>query len=303
MDNGIREIVVTYGRLDPTEGQVWITAHPERVTSTTQVQGRLMGPSCRYASTVEVAYPLQEHSRDHGKGGMPRITTRVIIPEPNFWEPETPFLYQGPVELWQGRKCCDRTQVRLGLRDVRLGKRGLRLNGRPYPIRGVACEECSEEQALRLRKAGYNTLLVPVTADAATLGDIGDRFGFFILGRITAEDQFSLAPALADHPCLLGWVLNDRFLEDPLLREEPSLATTAVNGYAFEDPLVGLEIKEPPESGTVPLGLSFVVCPEELVPDLQIDLDIPRQRILLGKPTASATDLPAGVLGWIEPSP
>jgi hypothetical protein len=303
MSNRIVDLHAWNPVLNPAHAEVWISVHPEHLTSTTQVRGRLMGPTCRYASTVEVAYPLREHSREYVTTGTPRISTRVIIPEPNFWEPEVPFLYQGPVELWQGRECCDRAQVRVGLRDIRLGERGLLLNSRPYPIRGVAGGERSEEQALRLHKAGYNALLVPVTPDTASLGDIGDRLGFLILGRITARDQLSSAPALIAHPSLLGWVLNDQFLEDPLIREEPSRATASLWGYAFSEPLIGLEIKQPPAFGSVPSGLSFVVCQEELVPFLETNAEIPRQRIILGKPAASATDSSAGVLGWIDPSP
>ena len=73
----------------------------------TQVRGRLTGPRCPYTTTVEVAYPFREHSRDYGEGGSPRLTLRAIIPEPSWWDPQTPFLYEGPVELWQDGRLVD----------------------------------------------------------------------------------------------------------------------------------------------------------------------------------------------------
>ena len=29
---------------------------------------------------------------------------RVLIPEPNLWKPETPFTYEGVIELWHDGK-------------------------------------------------------------------------------------------------------------------------------------------------------------------------------------------------------
>ncbi len=57
MDNRIRQIEVRDRSLIPAEAEVWITVTPEHHTPTTEVRGRLMGPRCPYASTVEVAYP------------------------------------------------------------------------------------------------------------------------------------------------------------------------------------------------------------------------------------------------------
>src|SRR5262245_50368134 len=119
MENRIRTVRVLDARLDPVEAEVWVTVEPERLTSTTQVRGRLMGPRCPYSTTLEVAYPLREHSRQYESEGPPRLTLRAIIPEPGLWDPQSPFLYQGPLELWQCDQRCDQVQVRHGLRLVR----------------------------------------------------------------------------------------------------------------------------------------------------------------------------------------
>src|ERR1700749_4582270 len=64
------------------------------------VRGRLMGPRCPYASTVEVAYPLKEIERTGGPGGETSILLKTIIPEPSMWDPQSPMLYAGPLGIW-----------------------------------------------------------------------------------------------------------------------------------------------------------------------------------------------------------
>jgi len=59
MDNGIRRIDVCDRSLVPAEAEVWITVTPERPAPEAEVRGRLMGPRCLFAETVEVAYPLR----------------------------------------------------------------------------------------------------------------------------------------------------------------------------------------------------------------------------------------------------
>src|SRR5947199_5674337 len=124
MDNRITELSVRDGRLTPTEAEVYVSVFPAELASTTQVRGRLMGPSCPYAATVEIAYPLREFSREYASTGIPKILTRALIPEPNWWHPDCPFQYRGPVELWQSDECCERIDVSLGLRVLRLGAGG-----------------------------------------------------------------------------------------------------------------------------------------------------------------------------------
>src|SRR5262245_62738330 len=113
-----------------------------------------MGPRCRFASTIEVAYHLRKLSAT-----AEAVTLRAVIPEASFWTPQTPHLYSGPVELWQDGVRLDVTQVRHGLRHIALGTRGVRVNGELLPLRGREVTSLEEEDALALREAGY-TLVV-----------------------------------------------------------------------------------------------------------------------------------------------
>lgn len=213
MSNRIRHVEVRDRSLSPAQAEVHLLVTPGQRTPTTEVRGRLMGPSCPYSNTVEVAYPLRPlHEAAEGEA----MACRVIVPEPSLWEPESPFLYRGPVELWQDGARQDRVTLSHGLRQIQLGPRGLRVNGRPLTLRGREVGRLSDDEALALRRAGCNLLVAPASEATASLWDTADRLGFLVLGRVADADEETLR-RLADldrHPSCLGWLapgdLRDR---------------------------------------------------------------------------------------------
>ncbi len=140
----------------------------------------------------------------------PALSFKVIIPEASLWEPESPHLYGGPIELWQDGVRCEVVPVRHGLRHLSMGQRGLRLNGRPLRLRGREVQTISEGQCAALRREGYNLLLSPVAEESRHVWDLADRLGFLVLGRIGASDTSSLTAVLARHPSCLGWLLSGK---------------------------------------------------------------------------------------------
>jgi hypothetical protein len=205
MSNRIRHVEVRDRSLSPAQAEVHVLVTPEDRTPTTEVRGRLMGPNCPYGSTVEVAYPLRPLP---GAAAGDALACRVIIPEPSLWEPESPFLYRGPVELWQDGARQDRVTVSHGLRQIQLGPRGLRVNGRPLTLRGREADRLTDDEALALHRAGYNLLVAPAAEAAAPLWDTADRIGFLVLGRVADADEGALRrlAELDRHPSCLGWL-------------------------------------------------------------------------------------------------
>jgi hypothetical protein len=294
MANRIRDIVLRDHRLDPAESEIWITVVPEKLTSDTQVLGRFMGPRCPYSTTVEVAYPLRETSREYESEGNKHLTYRVIIPEASLWEPQTPFLYQGPVELWQDKQLCERRQLSHGLRVITLGPRGIRINGRPLTVQGIRGSQFTEAELVHQHQAGCNLLLVPVAAQTLPLWEAADRLGFLMLGRIVDRDSWEQAGTLRQHPSCLGWVIT------PELMTHEILQAVRFSPLAFgREHLVGCEIGLFPP-GPLPDGLQFVVCEEKFLPALD---EVPQPKIVLvPADTSSDEELQdiGGILGWVH---
>jgi len=294
MTNRIRELRLHDQLDDPAEAEVWVSVVPESVTPTTELRGRLVGPRCLYASTVEVAYPMRPFVRQ--PPALPGLAARVVIPEASLWEPVSPFLYLGPIELWEDGKVCDQIQVRHGLRTLRLGPRGLRLNGRPLTIRGVAQEECTEEDARRLREQGCNTLLAPVSGGTSAVWEAADRLGFLVLDRLGgSEEAIRRARNLGQHPCCLGWLLDGEVLEQE--REAKALASLKQD---WPGKLLGVELQRVPLQPLAP-GIHFAVCVEELLPLLK-EVELPKIVLTREQPREeSINELLAmpGILGSI----
>jgi hypothetical protein len=260
--NRIRNLDLHVRSAVPASAELHVSVTPERLTAATELRGRLLGPRCRFAATVEVAYHLRPLPPQPDT-----VAARVVIPEASLWEPATPFLYEGPVELWQDDACCDRRPVRCGLRTLALTRRGLHVNGRPLALRGRAVVACPEGDALDLRRAGFNLLLAPA---AEAIWDMADRIGFLVLARLPADPPAELLAAFKSHPCSFGWLIAAGAAPPQALPPEA---------------LLGVEA-----GGACP-GASFVVGTAEASAMAGLPL------LRLG-PSGEA--VPAPALGWVE---
>jgi hypothetical protein len=260
-----------------------------------------MGPRCRYSSTVEVAYPLRPFPRP--PQGLAGLAARVVIPEASLWDPESPFFYEGPVELWQDGRRCDQAAVRHGLRNVSLGPHGLRWNGQPLALKGRRIVQLGEEdEAPELRRDGVNLLMVPGYDAPAGFVEMADRLGFLVLGWIGAMDHESeswlaeskILERLPEreltepeaHPSFFGWLFDL-----PALRLPAVERLLARGGPAR----IGVRLEGPPES-PLPPGVHFVLVEADRAASLA-GLGLPL--LLLGRPDGAAPGGPA-LLGWVS---
>jgi hypothetical protein len=92
-------------KLDPTLAELHIefTGLPADV----EARGRLMGPRCKGATTIEVAYHLQR---------LTHAVYRVLIPEPVYWSAELPCVYEGPVEFKRNGQTAGKIMLSCGLK-------------------------------------------------------------------------------------------------------------------------------------------------------------------------------------------
>jgi hypothetical protein len=274
MSNRILRIDVDDHSLIPAEAELRVTVVPDYIDSGTEVRGRLMGPRCRFASTVEVAYHLRRLTEQATTNAL---QCRVIIPEANLWNPVSPHLYAGPIELWQDGVRCDVVQVRHGLRHVSLGPRGLRLNGLPLTLHGREVQSLTESEALALRQCGHNLLLAPVSEERLGVWDLADQLGFFVLGNVNQNSDFALTAELVRHASCLGWQMTGREMPAGLARA----------------PLLGAVAGTAP-----PTAANFLAVPAGETPPEESELPV----LLLGRRTQEGREGPPVVLGTVDQS-
>jgi hypothetical protein len=102
MSNRILSTTLEQKRLSNALAELWIHVEVDQFTATTELRGRFTGPKCPELETVQIAYPLRPLSQDDC-----RLKARIVIPEPNLWTLETPYIYEGNIELWQDGQRCD----------------------------------------------------------------------------------------------------------------------------------------------------------------------------------------------------
>jgi beta-galactosidase/beta-glucuronidase len=205
MGNHITGIELRHRTITAAMAEVQIAVRTANPNAHLQLRGRLTGPRCAFATTVEVAYHLRPVPEAAGE----ELLARVVIPEPSLWDPQSPFLYRGPIELWDQNSRLDSASVCHGLRQFRAGPQGVRVNGRPLSIRAKEmADACSEDEARALRQAGYNTLIAPVSGRTASLWDVADRLGFLVVGRLAVanDETFGLVEHLRQRASCLGWL-------------------------------------------------------------------------------------------------
>src|SRR5262249_21796405 len=89
-----------------------------------------------------------------------------------------------------------------------LTPRGLRWNGKPLPLRGRAVRGLTDDNALSLRRSGFNLLLAPLGEPGAW--EVADRLGFLVIGTATSLDDDAVLwmRRLAGHPSALGYLFD-----------------------------------------------------------------------------------------------
>src|SRR5262245_54539932 len=109
MTNRIVNLELIQKRATSAAAELWAVVTPERLTPTTEVRGKLVGPRRPGATTLEVAYPLRPVP---GVADADRtLTRRAVVTEPNLWSADAPFEYELTVELWQEGVRCDARSV------------------------------------------------------------------------------------------------------------------------------------------------------------------------------------------------
>lgn len=202
MGNRIRAATVRPIRLTPTEAELAVKVEADAPAADADVHGRLVGPRCKYGSMVEVAYPVLRLPPE--TGGPAARLGKVIIPEPSWWDPESPFLYGGPVELWEGGQTVGQVRVRVGLHHATAAGGRLLWNGRPLDLRAVAEPDAIADRLPEIRSSGANLVVVEGEPPAELL-DAADEVGVLVAGRVADAARRAAARVPFHHSSLLGY--------------------------------------------------------------------------------------------------
>jgi hypothetical protein len=278
-------------RLTQAEAEIRFLVSTSAGGADLHIRGRLMGPRCPYSSTIEVAYPLKEIERSVNPTGGTSILLRTVIPDPSMWDPQSPFLYSGPLGIWQADQALEQNTVQIGFVGWGLGTRGLRVNGKFLNLQAAAIDELDVSSCGRLREKGVNCLVVDVAQVSGSVWDLADRYGFFVFGRLRTAAGWDRARMLEGRPSTLGWILNESALSGYKPR---GIEGTTYTGSA---PLIGLEVGQ--LAPAAPAGISFLVAGPDAASQSEKG-GLPWLRVQRTGEALGGLDVAEGILGTLR---
>jgi len=124
------------------------------------------------------------------------------VPNPTFWSPDTPRLYDLTVELMRQSTVYDRYTLPVGIREIKVDGDGLLLNGQPVYLQGFGRHEdfpvtgrgyvpavIVKDYAL-MKWVGANSFRTTHYPYSEQMMDLADRLGFLVIDESPAVGLF-----------------------------------------------------------------------------------------------------------------
>jgi hypothetical protein len=183
---------VFYG--DLTVNRAFVYARLPRLEGDLFLAGQVRGPRCLHAETLPLTSPLV----DLGPG--PTLLARALVPDPVFWSPDLPAIYDVTVNLLRGTEVIASERREIGLRSF--GVRGQRfyLEGKPWVLRGVR----DRSTTAKLPRA-WHEFSAAYVASSESNENVAEasQFGALAVVEVAAEDapaglrRLALQPGVA----------------------------------------------------------------------------------------------------------
>ncbi|HMP16697.1 MAG TPA: hypothetical protein PKD72_06730 [Gemmatales bacterium] len=235
------EIRLVYAGLESFDSSVW--------------KCTVVGPYCHERQTIAVAYAASSPTE---QGWI------VHIPEPCLWSAATPFLYEVKVQ-----KRGEQYHHRWGIRALTVQRKRFLENQEPMAIRAVrVLKGFDETLAGQLRRAGVNSLMMPLSELLGENAQLADRYGFHVLYEINPEEDELLWKAestLPLHISTMGYLLPQATMQQPQLWHNAMLHLHRQRRDIF----IGIPVDTLPLS-VVQGHVEFLVAPSSQMEELAV---------------------------------
>ncbi len=191
---------IFFGEASDTQCHVYARLRGPEAGQGLQLSGSLTGPTCLYAQTLPARFAF----KDRGPGAS--VLAEAIVPEPCFWTPEMPHLYQAEVQLLQDGRALARAERPLGIRRLGVHNRDLIYDGKRWVLRGL-CREKLPPTELAAWNESDTTMVVRNPDDE--LCREASRVGVLIVARLKHNETREIV-RLSRWPAVAMVALDDR---------------------------------------------------------------------------------------------
>jgi hypothetical protein len=147
------QLEIFFGEATTTHARVYAQLPRGHWPTEAKLIGTLSGPTCLYAETLPTHYRFRGHRVTKESQFNDKILAEAVIPDPCFWTPQLPYLYELKLELRRDDEVLARTDRPFGVRPFGVrgssflytGKRWV-LRGRRTPIDAVDLSHCHQAE-------------------------------------------------------------------------------------------------------------------------------------------------------------
>jgi hypothetical protein len=181
----LSDLDVFYGDLTTSRAYVYARLPRPADVAGLSLTGQVRGPRCKLAQTLPVTSPLI----DLGPG--PTLLARALVPDPVFWSPDLPAIYDVTVNLFRGTEVVATAHRQIGLRSLGVRGRDLVLNGKRWVLRGVSTYATTASMPRE-----WHDVQAAYVSDDAKLSDLAEASECGTLAIIHAVESDDLIPRI-----------------------------------------------------------------------------------------------------------
>ena len=200
-------ITLVPGRAVDAEARIYLKARP--AGDVQQIAGELYGPRCEYARTLPATFAVHPAQAGPSESSL----ASVLVPDPCFWTPTLPFLYDLDLRVTSAAGETQTFQETIALKRFATAGKDWKLEGRRYVLRGAVPSATSIAGLESARKAEASLLVCQPNEDWLASAS---RWGVPILvdARAPGKDLGNLGSYLSWHPAVFSLVIDAKQLED-----------------------------------------------------------------------------------------
>ena len=220
------DTAVFYESQGEAVARAFVVAAPHEVVAsdelaTWRLEGRIVGPTCRYSSTLQARIPLA-HRGLTTWGDRMALLAEAAVPDPCPWSTELPFLYRAVGDVVVGPTTRAAFEQPFGLRRLSIVRRKIALEGRLWVPRVVRREAVVEPAPLQSWRTADTALFVDDPDE--TLCRAADETGVVLFARAPqpVDDRNAALRRYGTHPSIA-------VVELPAAAHDPATANLARN--------------------------------------------------------------------------
>ena len=193
MTSDLSQLDVFYGDLTVNRAFVYARLPRPAADAGLSLVGQIRGPRCLMAETLPLTSPLV----DLGPG--PTLLARAALPDPCFWSPDLPAIYDVTVNLLRGTEIVASARREIGLRTLGVRGKYFSLAGKRWILRGVS----PASTTANLPRQWHETAAAYVTAQPdETYLQEASQFGAVTVVEVSGTRAEIQLRELARHPAV-----------------------------------------------------------------------------------------------------